>query len=184
MKAHGRQRRFSAADDEANEMAMTASSGGPQGFRGVDVVEVVDALVALPEPTPELVGSILGATLTQGRLSEIFDGVFTQGPFVKAHLRYYGEVNAGILSLDARPDSGLVATDMDLRKYGPSSLPRVQSPTHLGGSEGYYSLGFAPAQGVMIHFQFTHQTERLYKVVVEWAGKERSSIPHDQINPR
>jgi hypothetical protein len=152
-------------------MAMTTSSGGPQGFRGVDVVEVVDALVALPEPTPESVGSILGATFTRGRLSEMFDGVFAQGPFVKAQLRYYREVSAGILSLDARPDSGLVATDMDLRKYGPSSPPRVQSPTHLGASEGYYSLGFTRAGGVMIHFQFTHQTERLYKVVVEWAAQ-------------
>ena len=152
-------------------MAITTSSGGPQGSRGVDVVVMVDALVALPEPTPESVGSILGATLTRGRLSEMFDGVFAQGPFVKAQLRYYREVSAGILSLDALPASGLVATDMDLRKYGPPSPPRVQSPTHLGGSEGYYSLGFMPARGVMIHFQFTHQMERLYKVVVEWAGK-------------
>jgi hypothetical protein len=70
------QGRFSAGNDEASEMAITASSGGSRGSRGIEVVVMVDALVALHEPTPESVGSILGATLTRGRLSEMFDGVF------------------------------------------------------------------------------------------------------------
>jgi hypothetical protein len=65
---------------------------------------------------------------------------------------------------------------MDLRKYGPPPPPCVLSPTHLGGSEGCYSLGFTSARGVTIHFRFTHQTERLYKVVVEWAGKRSRSV--------
>jgi hypothetical protein len=168
--------RFSAGNDEASEMAITTSSGGSRGSRGVEVVVMVDALVALPEPTPESVGSILGATLTRGRRSEMFDGGVAQGPFGKAQLRCYRDVSAGILSLDARPDSGLVATNMDLRKYGPPPPPCVLSPTHLGASEGCYSRGFTSSRGVTIHFQFTHQTERLYMVVVEWAGKRSRSV--------
>ena len=149
-------------------MAATTSS---EGSRGAEVVAMVDALVALADPSPESVANILGATFTQGRLSEVFDGVFAQGPFSKAQLRYYKELGAGTLSLDARPDSGLVASSFDLRKYGPPPPPVLSSPTHLGGSEGYYSLGFTPARGVKIHFQFTHQPERLYKVVVDWDAK-------------
>ena len=157
-----------AGNTKAREMAANSGSQGP---RGAEVVAMVDALVALADPSPESVGSILGAAFTQGRLSEVFDGVFAQGPFGKAQLRYYKEEGAGILSLDARPDSGLAAASIDLRKYGPPPPPNLSSPTHLGGSEGYYSLGFTPARGVKIHFQFTHQTERLYKVVVDWDAK-------------
>ncbi len=87
--------------------------------KGAEVVTMVDALVALPDPSPESVGSILGVTLTPGRLSEVFDGMFAEGPFGKAQLRYYKDVSAGTLSLDARPDSGLVAANIDLREYGP-----------------------------------------------------------------
>ena len=157
-----------AGNTKAREMAANSGSQGP---RGAEVVAMVDALVALADPSPESVGSILGAAFTQGRLSEVFDGVFAQGPFGKAQLRYYKEEGAGILSLDARPDSGLAAASIDLQKYGPPPPPNLSSPTHLGGSEGYYSLGFTPASGVKIHFQFTHQTERLYKVVVDWDAK-------------
>ncbi len=140
--------------------------------KGAEVVTMVDALVALPDPSPESVGSILGVTLTPGRLSEVFDGMFAEGPFGKAQLRYYKDVSAGTLSLDARPDSGLVAANIDLREYGPPPPAHVSSPTHLGGSEGYYSLGFTRARGVQIYFQFTQQTERLYKVVVGWPAKK------------
>ncbi len=129
---------------------------------------MVDALIALADPSPESVGSILGATLTQGRLSEVFDCVFAQGSFRKVQLRYYKEVSAGILNLDARLDSGLTATTMDLRKYGPPTSRGISSPTHLGGSEGYYTLGFTLARGVKIYFQFTNQTERLYGVGIDW----------------
>jgi hypothetical protein len=148
-----------------------ATTTGSRGSSGPQVITMVDALVALPDPSPESVGNILGTMLTPGRLSEVFDGVFAHGPFEKAQLRYYSDVSAGTLSLDARPDSGLVAANIDLRKYGPPPPPSVSSPTHLGGSEGYYSLGFTLARDVKIHFQFTQQTERLYKVVLSWPAR-------------
>ena len=55
------QGRFSEGNDEASEMAITTSSGGSRGSRGVEVVVTVDALVALLEPTPESIGGLLGA---------------------------------------------------------------------------------------------------------------------------
>ena len=140
-------------------------------INGTEVVAIVDALVALRDPSPESVAQILGTTFAPGRRSEQFDGVFTHGPFEKASLRYYKELSAGLLIVDARPNSGLVATNIDLRKYGPPPPPEVSSPTHLGGSEGYYSLGFTPARGVKVHFQFTQQTARLYKIVVDWESE-------------
>jgi hypothetical protein len=141
------------------------TTGGPA------VIKMVDALAALLDVSPVSVGRVLGATLAPGPLSEQFDGVFASGPFEQAHLRYDKELNAGILILEARPDSGLVATNVDLRSFGPPPLPVPSSPTHLGGGEGYYSLSVTLAPGVEITFQFTQQTQRLYQVVVDWSAE-------------
>jgi hypothetical protein len=135
---------------------------------GSEVVAMVDALVALLDPSPESVGRILGTTFAPGRRSEYLDGMFAQGPFEKANLRYDQQSRAGMLMLDGRLDSGVVATNVDLRKYGPPPPANVPSPTHFGDFEGYYSLSYTPAPRVELCFQFTQRTKRLYKIVVEW----------------
>jgi hypothetical protein len=135
------------------------------------------AMVALPDPAPEPVGKILGAALQpDARGVAKFAVTFAQGPFGKAGLRYYKELGPGILILDARPDSRLSATNVDLRKYRRKTMYGKCSQTHLGGSEGKYSDGFTPAPGIKMTFQFTTKKQRLYCLVVDSArAVERSN---------
>src|SRR6202041_780168 len=105
------QGRFSAGNDEASDMAISTRSGGSRGSRGVEVVVMVDALVALPEPTPESVGSILGATLTRGRRSGVFDhGMRMVGPDTLIALA------PGMMLLGLSAHDGIATADL-IRRY-------------------------------------------------------------------
>jgi hypothetical protein len=133
---------------------------------GDELIAKVDALVALPTPAPDAVGSILGATPKMGRRSELFEFVFTQGTVAASNLRFYKDVNAGILSLELRLEPGLFQKDIQLSKYG--RLPPAKPNPHVQ-PEGVSSYTFTPLQGIKLSFQFTSKTSRLYMVVVDWA---------------
>lgn len=103
----------------------------------IGILAMVDAMVALHDPAPEPVGKILGAALQpDARGVAKFAVTSAQGPFGKAGLRYYKELSPGNLILDARPDSRLSATNVDLRKYRRKTMYGRCSPTLFGGSEG------------------------------------------------
>ena len=68
------QGRFSAGHDEASEMAITISSGGSRGSRGVEVVMMVDALVALPEQCPSR------SALSWAHVGSLYEGCGSLSP--------------------------------------------------------------------------------------------------------
>ena len=113
----------------------------------------------------------------------MFDRVFAQGPFGKAQPRYYRDVRVGTLSLDARLDSGLVATNMDLRKHGQPPPPCVLSPTHLGGSERYFSLGFTSARGVRSTASSLTRRSDSTRSWSNGLASDHVAFAHNQINP-
>jgi hypothetical protein len=133
---------------------------------GPEVVAKIDALVGLPQPSPEAISKVVGAELQMGRRSHKFAAPLPQGVFKNADLRYYKDEGAGLLVLDAHLDPGVKEGEIDLKKYGlPKPLPNPDV-----APEGIISHEYTLPKGIKFSVQYTAKTRRLYMVTVEWAG--------------
>ena len=86
-------------------------------------------------------------------------GVFADGEF-----RLHKTEPKALLSLTTREESGITQSDLDLSRWGEIRHLNVNPRIRPEGIDSYiYKFN-----GVQITFQFTHQSHRLYIVVLEW----------------
>lgn len=167
------QGRFSESNDEASEMAITTSSGGSRGSRGVEVVVMVDALVALLEPTPESIGGILGAnahssTAQRDVRQGVRPGTVREGAtaLLQGCERGHPEPRCPVGLRTGSNEHGLAET------WTTTAALRAE-PDAPGRQRGLLLAGLHICARRTIHCQFAHQTERLHNV----------AFAHNQINP-
>jgi hypothetical protein len=88
----------------------------------------------------------------------------SSGPFANGELRLHKTDQKALLSLGARDASGVSQGDLDLKRWGEVRHLNVNPRIPPEGVDSY----MYKVNGVQLTFQFTHQSHRLYMVVLEW----------------
>jgi hypothetical protein len=130
--------------------------------------DTLKAVMELGGPDTQQMSAVLGATFNQTNENPhwMFYKANLSAPFKSAELRMAKEGDKALLNIDFPEDTTITRSSLDLTPWGKLAGidPNPRIPPE--GADSYiYEVG-----KVRIAFQFTHSSERLLLVAVEWGG--------------
>jgi hypothetical protein len=130
--------------------------------------DTLKALTELEAPDTQQVSAAFAATFNETNENPYWTFYKTNlsAPFEKAEFRLAKEGNKALLNIDFPKDTTITRSLLDLSSWG--KVVALDPNPHIPpeGADSYiYEVG-----KVRVAFQFTHSSERLMLVAVEWRG--------------
>lgn len=144
-----------------------------------EVMDLIDALVAIRTPDPTVVGKTLKVTLAETQNTpkyERHEGHLASGPFDKVETGHLKTTSLGQIVLSAREGAPVKQSELDLKRFGPLTSPIINP--HVK-PEGTISHEFSWDNGAFkIIFAFRAQSKVLRDVVLAWSTPSQPPKPH------